>query len=350
MTKVAILLSGLRFGGAERVSLNLAKAFKEKGYLVDILVLKKTGELIESAENDFNLINLECDKTFKLPIKLVRYILKESPKALISTFWKLSLISCLVRIFKPSMYLFCVEHTTPSKAIFIPTYLFFITSSLFYQLSSKVICVSTGVLNDVKKHSVCLKRKLSLIHNPVYPPKTISFSESKQKTKLLWCGRLDDPKNPELMINSIDLIDKNLGLSLTFIGDGPQMNSLKKLTKEKRLDDLIVFEGYLEDVYSKIGNYDILILTSDREGLPTVLIEALYSGLYVISTDCSLGVHDIIQDGVNGMIVPCGDKLLLKNAIIESIGKKCDGSFQSNTAKKFLPEFVIEEYISLMSS
>jgi hypothetical protein len=46
---------------------------------------------------------------------------------------------------------------------------------------------------------------------------------------------------------------------------------------------------------------------------------------------------------------PCGDKLLLKNAIIESIGKKCDGSFQSNTAKKFLPEFVIEEYISLMS-
>ena len=55
MTKVAILLSGLRFGGAERVSLNLAKAFKEKGYQVDILVLKKTGELIESAENDFNL-------------------------------------------------------------------------------------------------------------------------------------------------------------------------------------------------------------------------------------------------------------------------------------------------------
>ena len=63
------------------------------------------------------------------------------------------------------------------------------------------------------------------------------------------------------MINSIDLIDKNLGLSLTFIGDGPQMNSLKKLTKEKRLDDLIIFEGYLEDVYSKIGNYDILILS-----------------------------------------------------------------------------------------
>ena len=68
-----------------------------------------------------------------------------------------------------------------------------------------------------------------------------------------------------------------------------------------------------------------------------------------ISIDCSLGVYDILQDGVNGMIVPCGDKLLLKNAIIESIGKKCDGLFQSNTAKKSLPEFVIEEYISLMS-
>ena len=55
MKKVSILLSGLRFGGAEKVSLNLAQAFQNKGYVVDILVLKKTGELIELAEKNFNL-------------------------------------------------------------------------------------------------------------------------------------------------------------------------------------------------------------------------------------------------------------------------------------------------------
>ena len=137
------------------------------------------------------------------------------------------------------------------------------------------------------------------------------------------------------MINSIDLIDKNLGLSLTFIGDGPQMNSLKKLTKEKRLDDSVNFKGYVEDVYSKIFNYDILILTSDREGLPTVLVEALYSGLYVISTDCSLGVHDIIQDGVNGMIVPCGDKLSLKMQLLKALEKSVMVHFNQIQLKSF---------------
>tara|TARA_B100002052_G_C15860939_1_gene590047 strand:+ start:993 stop:1223 length:231 start_codon:yes stop_codon:yes gene_type:complete len=69
-----------------------------------------------------------------------------------------------------------------------------------------------------------------------------------------------------------------------------------------------------------------------------------------ISTDCSLGVHDIIQDGINGMIVPCGDKLLLKNEIIESIEKSVMVHFNQIQLKSFLPEFVIEEYISFISS
>ena len=69
-----------------------------------------------------------------------------------------------------------------------------------------------------------------------------------------------------------------------------------------------------------------------------------------ISTDCSLGVHDIIQDGINGMIVPCGDKLLLKNEIIESIEKSVMVHFNQIQLKSFLPEFVIEEYILFISS
>tara|TARA_B100000214_G_scaffold359558_1_gene321123 strand:- start:343 stop:540 length:198 start_codon:yes stop_codon:yes gene_type:complete len=54
-----------------------------------------------------------------------------------------------------------------------------------------------------------------------------------------------------------------------------------------------------------------------------------------ISTDCSFGVHDIIQDGINGMIVPCGDKLLLKNAIIESIEKSVMVHFNQIQLKSF---------------
>tara|TARA_B100000780_G_C21122459_1_gene454827 strand:- start:718 stop:1770 length:1053 start_codon:yes stop_codon:yes gene_type:complete len=349
MKKVSILLSGLRFGGAEKVSLNLAQAFQNKGYVVDILVLKKTGELIELAEKNFNLIDLNCDKTYKLPFKLIRYIFKSSPTALISTFWKLSLISCVARVVRPSMYLFCVEHTTPSKASFIPTYLFYITSSIFYQFSSKVICVSSGVLDDVKNHTFGLNNKLKVIFNPVYPPNKLTIGDNSSNTKLVWCGRLDEPKNPKLMIESFEAINREHGLTLTFIGEGPYLNELKSLTKFRKLDHLVNFEGYIEDAYSKISEHDILILTSDREGLPTVLIEALHCGLYIISTDCSLGIHDIIDHGVNGLVVPCNNKLLLKEAITNSININQKRSFQSGTAKKFLPEFVIKEYLLLMT-
>lgn len=346
--KIAILLPSLKFGGAERVALNLAMALKAEGIQIDFLLMSFEGEFLAEAERHFNVLNLQCNKTYKLPGRLSAYLARNKPDALISSFWKLNLCACLARILYPSTKLILWEHSPPSKSKNSPRWLYAITASLFYQLSTRVVAVSTGVFKDIDGITLGLRRKLVVIFNPITPPPAHLLSRPQRcpGKRVIWVGRLDGPKNPGLMLEAFALVAKTSDASLAFVGEGHLRDQLEKRRRALGLEQRVSFLGYLPEPYVEIGSSDLLVLSSDREGFGNVIVEAMLCGLRVVSTDCGGGIHDILLDDRYGTIVPPNDAFALARAIENELLTPIDAQVQIAGAQRFLPKVIAHQFMA----
>jgi glycosyltransferase involved in cell wall biosynthesis len=126
-------------------------------------------------------------------------------------------------------------------------------------------------------------------------------------------------KRQDVMIDAFAIVTKQYPqLKLVFYGDGePDIDIIKKSVVDYGLTDKVIFKGVVNDVIENIKNSKLYVLSSDYEGLPNSLIEAMVAGLTVVSTDCSPGgARELINNGQNGLITPCGDAEKLAKAII----------------------------------
>ena len=347
--RIAFLLSSLKFGGGERVALNLATALKEEGYLIDFLLMSHEGEFLAEAQTQFNVIDLRCDRTWKLPFKLWQYMACTRPTALISSFWKLNLCACLARAFCPTVRLAVWEHSPPSRSQNSPTWLYAISSSVLYRFATCVVAVSTGVAADVRRITFGLGRRVTTIFNPIQPPTgTIVKRPPAERRKLIWVGRLDTPKNPGLVLEAFARLPRGMGYTLDLIGDGALRASLVKRAQALDISERVHFHGFRPDPYEHMSAADVLVLSSDREGLPTVLIEALYVGLDVVSTDCGGGIHDILQDNLYGTIVPVNDPAEMATAIERALDRSPEPVRQRVGARRFEPRGIARQFLSAL--
>ena len=349
--KIAILLPSLKFGGAERVALNLAMALKAEGIQIDFLLMSLEGEFLAEAERHFNVLNLQCNKTYKLPGRLRAYLARNNPDALISSFWKLNLCACLARVLNPSTKLILWEHSPPSRSSNSPTWLYAITASLLYRLSTRVVAVSTGVFKDIDRITLGLHRKLYVIFNPIIPPPAYLLSQPRRHLgkRVIWVGRLDGPKNPGLMLDAFTLVAKVSDVSLAIVGDGHLRSELEEKCKVLGLEQRVSFLGYLPEPYVEMGSSDLLVLSSDREGFGNVIVEAMLCGLRVVSTDCGEGVHEILLDDRYGTIVPQNDAFTLARAIENELLTPFDAQEQIAGAQRFLPKVIALQFMAAIS-
>ena len=349
--KICLLLPSLKFGGAERVALNLAVAFKEAGLAVEFILMSKEGEFLAEAEKNFTVVDLKCNKTYKLPGKLLIYLFKQKSDVLLSSFWKLNLCACLARMLFPWVSLLLWEHAPPSKSKNSPKWLYAISASLFYQVATKVVVVSSGVYSDVANWTIGLRRKMVVIPNAIKPPApnlNLHRRYSHEKN-VIWVGRLDEPKNPGLMLEAFALLPSITNLSLKLVGDGPLRLELEHQCTALGLDERVNFLGFRPNPYEEMSSSDLLVLSSDWEGFGNVVIEAMLAGLRVVSTDCGQGIHDILLNNRYGTIVPCNDKVSMANAIKEELSQQHSSQEQIDGASRFLPRTVALQFLDALS-
>ena len=347
---VAFVLSSLKFGGGERVALNLAHAFKDRGLQVSILLMSYEGEFLNEACSHFNVVDLCCDRTWKLPVKLAAYLRREQPDALISSFWKLNLSACLARMLYPKVRLLLWEHAPPSTIKDSPLWLYSLSATLLYPACTKIIAVSTEVYNNIAHVTVGLRSKLQVIFNPIpVSPKTdISIRANGSSHRIIWVGRMDDGKNPYLMLEAFARLPKEQEYFLDFVGDGPVRLSLENRTRVLGLQSRVRFLGFQTNPYAWMAESDLLVLTSEYEGLPSVLIEALHCGISVISTNCGGGIHDILLDNQYGTIIPKGNSSILSEAIVDILKKPYEPEKQRDGGRRFLPSLIAEQFLEVL--
>lgn len=359
MAKIAILMSSLACGGAERVNFELARRFADFGHQVELLVRIEGGEFWEEASREFPIINLGHSRVYKLPSDLAAYLKKSRPDALLASMWPISAIAPIGRIWsRVQCKVIVSEHGTLSFLTRnfgrIERLILRATMAIGYRLADHRVGVSQGVVDSMAELALMKSASFSVIHNPVAPCADIAQSEidhveslwgQAEGSRLISVGRLASEKNHALLLQAFAKLLPGQAARLMIVGAGPEERRLKELSLQLGISGNVIFAGFQREVDAIYQSADLFVLPSDSEGLPTVLIESLRNGLPVVATDSGSGVHEIL--GTNhGRIVPKGDVSKLAQAMEGALNETPEKEILKSRAREFAPEIAAQEYLA----
>lgn len=188
---------------------------------------------------------------------------------------------------------------------------------MLYRNASNVVFQTNDAMEcfdeKTKKHSV-------VIPNPI-SSNLPSWIEHEHKKEIVCVCRLDNQKNLPMLIDAFEIVHKEYPeYTLTIYGKGPLENKIKDYVKNKGLMDSFSMPGYSDNVHIKMAEASVFALSSDYEGISNSMIEAMGIGVPCICTDCPIGgARMIIDNNVNGILVPVGDTEAMANAISKVI-------------------------------
>ena len=351
--KILYIITGLGQGGAERVVCDLADSMSIKGHIVKIEYL--TGDVSTKPKSDtieLIPINLTGIKTLPLAyFRIFRIIKSYRPDVVHTHMVHANILTRMVKLITPINKLVSTAHNSNEGGLL---------RMLGYRITHKLSDVTTNVSNTAvrsfeEKHAVPLN-SMKVIYNGVNfdnfsynstaKNRILKELELESSVKLILAvGRFSLQKNYYNLIEAINILKNNyyLPFKLIIAGDGELRSEIENQILKLDLEENVILLGRRSDIPDLMSAADVFVLSSDYEGLPTVLIEALGCQCQIVSTNVS-GVNEIV--GNFGEIVPTNKPESLANAIAKSLTKKNKNIEGRNFAKeKFDLELISEQWL-----
>ncbi len=349
------VVPSLSKGGAERVVSILASELVKKGKEVNILTYYKT-------DQDYPVdkrVNIHClsggyeadyRKLSKIKrISLTRKFIKQEKPDIVLPFLGIVCVrtwfSCLFTgitvaqtlrinfeqeggsVFKKKLRKYLIEH-------------------------SKLSLVQNE--EQKKSFSKSAHKNIYVLPNPISTQYIeLEHNKSTDKKRIVAAGRLEDQKNYPMLFSAIkELLKTNNNFTVEIYGDGSLKEQLSKQIVDMELQNTVKLMGRANNLVPVYKEADIFVMTSDYEGMPNALMEAMASEVACVSTDCPTGPSDLICSGENGFLVPVGEykecaksiaMLLDNDELLCSMGKKARQAITDN----YMPEKITEKLISI---
>ena len=204
-----------------------------------------------------------------------------------------------------------------------------------YNYADGAVFQSDGAKNF---YSGRLQKRSAVISNPVMHVKEEYCYDLKQTYKVIaFAGRFETvQKRQDIMLEAMKLVlKKHPDYKLVFYGDGENEEEIKNLASDMKINENVIFAGVSDNLVRDISKCEIYAITSDYEGIPNTLLEAMTIGMPCVSTDCSPGgAKMLVDNGINGTLVPCGDVSAIAEAINYYIENKSVAVAHGKEAKK----------------
>lgn len=181
-----------------------------------------------------------------------------------------------------------------------------------YKKADVLVCQTL----DAKMYfSKKVQEKTVVIPNPIKSDLPISKEEMKKPKIVNFC-RVEKQKNLPMLIDAFEIFQKkHTEYKLFIYGDGKEKENLIRYVDSKNLTKNIIFEGFTQNIHDKIIDSKIFASSSDYEGISNSMIEAMGMGIASVVTDCPCGgARMMIENNVNGILVPVGDANAMSRA------------------------------------
>ena len=362
---ILMFMHDFRGGGAEKVSVQLANGMAREGHEVVVVVVNDQGPMKELLATKISVISLSVRKVSKSIIKLAKLLKCTEYDLLISHMTHINIAAILASAIAGKTRQLCiVEHNMMQQNFRIQraksVRLAYLSTKLLYKLCPTIIAVSEGVKNGVVRFAGVNKNSVKVIYNPVVDFEILADAQRDcsrgrshifmdgEEPVILGIGSLTEQKNFSLLIDAVIKLNNIFPVKCIILGEGPLRQALQDKIDKAGFNERIHLEGYVKNPLTYLYQSDIFVLSSSWEGLPTVLIEALATGVKVVSTDCDSGPREILQDGRYGTLVrsdPSGEELAFA---IEST-LKSDGCDARSRVEAFSINSSVSKYIDLIS-
>lgn len=171
-------------------------------------------------------------------------------------------------------------------------------------LSHKTVVLTNRNKEAYKKKFLKRDKNIFVVPNWVEEIGSASYQYNKNSKKVIYVGRFGVEKGVLRLLKSWKLIEKELpGWTLDLYGDGEEKEKIVNFIEDNNLNSSVKLKGWVNDVTKNFKDYAFLVLPSDREGFPLVLLEAQALGLPVISYDILTGPSEIINHNKDGFLV-----------------------------------------------
>ena len=312
MKKVVFYTGNLSKGGAQRVIINLAESLVEKGYPVTIVTIVKGADEYELPQG-INRVYSDITgeeisgnriKNFIARFQKLRGIWKQENAGVIVSFIGKNNFMAIATAWGLQIPVITSVRGEPREEYY---------NGMLRFLSKTLMGLSTGLIlqtPDAKAYfPKWIQQKAVILDNPLNPDFIDEYYAGERRNEIVSVGRLDSNKNQKLIIDAFFKIAERFPkVSLILYGNGEDREKLMQYAAETKYADRILFPGQIKNVKEKIRESKIFVLSSNTEGMPNSLLEAMALGIPSISTDCPCGGPRMLMEGKeNGILVPVGE-------------------------------------------
>lgn len=339
--KILFSIDSMYKGGAEHVMANLCNHFSKEN---DVTLVYTNDRGINYNIND--KVNLYCLDNI---IKYKNFILKNIIRVInLKKIIKKTNPDVILTFLPNSSFLILFSNLFNSRKIIIsvrsnPNFEF---SNKFKKILMKILYKRANAFvfqtEFARQYFKNINNNSSIIINNSLDEKFMREPfNGIRRNEIVTVGRLSKEKNHILLLRAFkEVLKKYPNYQLIIYGTGAEKGNIEEEIKKLEIGDNISLPGNVDDIYNRIYDSEVFVLSSEYEGVPNALLEAMSLGLPVVSTNyLENGPYDLIQNHFNGIVVPRNDYLKISAAIIEIISNKEFSRQLGNNASKIKKDF-----------
>lgn len=317
------------FGGAEKVLYTMALDLCENYNVYIVSIWSASNKTIGPLPDNINYFVLQDGpirrKVTLYPKKiweLIRYINKSKINVVFLMGSYPAVFVSSLKPFTKAKYVFC-DHSSLMSQWDIKR----IRNARKHasKWADKTIVLTKKSLADYKEKFGIKDSKIDYIYNYI-DEAVFKHSSDKYATdskKIVTAGRFGPEKGFDMLVDVAAMVFKrHPDWVWDLFGDGEELEKIKDLISKKNLKNNLILKGRTENMYDKYKDYSMYVLTSYREGLPLVLLEAKANRLPIVSFNVITGPSEIVQDNIDGFLIDCYDKEQMADKICTLIENK----------------------------
>lgn len=347
--KIGFLIQSLNSGGAERATVSLSNSFSEKGHEVEIITFYGDNSFYPVNKNvkivsaDFDEIETSVSVkrllgSIKRMFKIRRLVKSRQLDMLVGMSFAMTWYAVFTTLLTKTKAV-GTERNNPYK--YKASKFNTILRKFFYHLCD-------GYIFQTKKSSQFFTEKLRekdiIIPNAIFNEDIYDLEPPPKREKVICSvGRLTAQKRFDILIDAFSKIaDRYPEYRLIIFGEGELRKELEAQAEYLNLKDRVILPGASNDAVKLVNRTGAFVLSSDMEGMPNALMEAMAMGVPCISTRCDMGPEELIENGVNGLLVNVGSSEGISAAIEQIIDNPELSEKLSQNARKMIKTHSIE--------
>lgn len=340
-------------GGAEKVSINYANILAHSGFSVTVLLIRTQNDKVElstyiSHKNIF-VVDYNWKGVFKSSVGLIKYIVKNKPDFVFSSLTTFSILAVVASFFARNIKVIARQCFTPGTE---STMLEFCLSRFLRYAYINVAQTPEMRQQMIASYKFAEDNVVS-IYNPLNKSDILAKTKGIKRNnsvayQFVSIGRVSPDKDYVTLLKAFNIVHQHHPESrLTIIGNNYKDSyycNLIRLIQQYGLTESVAFIEYTSNPYQYMLSNDCLVLSSIREGLPNVVLEAMFLNVPVVATESVPFITENIKEGINGYRCKVGDYVQLAEKMMlapKLKGKISNKDVSGGTEKQIIKLFTV---------